>query len=77
MHNELHEMLFTIYLLPAISVEGWQWVGALSHPQMLGVPYCTMLPNLCVKQLLPRAVFEAISHTKRTITIIYSVAMAP
>ena len=23
------------------------------------------------------AVFEAISHTKRTITIIYSVAMAP
>ena len=24
-----------------------------------------------------RAVFEAISHTKRTITIIYSVTMAP
>ena len=25
----------------------------------------------------PHAVFEAISHTKRTITIIYSITMAP
>ena len=48
MHNGLHEMLFTIYLLPTI--EDWRGGGgALSS---LGRPNCIVCPNLCVKRLL-------------------------